>query len=65
MNCLFIQVLEILSNNYCPSGSDILYAEGISHGLGLAEVEFSLPKYGKISSGELRRNYDQNDEPVR
>ena len=38
----FLQVVEISSHDYQPSEEDIIFAEGISDGLGFVEAEFSL-----------------------
>lgn len=41
---MFLQVVDILSTDYEPSDSDILYAEGLISSNGLACVDFSFPQ---------------------
>lgn len=41
---MFLQVVDILTTDYEPSDSDILYAEGLISSNGLACVDFSFPQ---------------------
>lgn len=54
------KVVSISSNDYSPDDRDILYAEGMTHDFGLAEVQFFMEDESRQASGPYAESFQQS-----